>query len=206
MASVDKTVLAFSLLVAGVFTGFATQELNNPNLIYQALGAALLAVSFTCWNKRGRPIYLVILGMTWYILYWAVRDAILGFYAPQTLFDDSVALFPAVLALTYMAWPNLKTLWWKLLLVSIIHIILCYFMRDTDNELISLLVLVVLSTKYSFDERAFLLTLYWYQTYIASTKYMILTYPDRDIIYFVALTPLLASTLYILIRRTIRGR
>jgi hypothetical protein len=77
-------------------------------------------------------------------------------------------------------------------------------MKDTDNEFLAVLTLLALSDNWTFGSRFVLYSFFWYQAYLASTKYMIPQYLNLDVVYFVALTPYLASIMFLIIKKATR--
>ena len=199
----NKIVVAAAILICLPFTWYAT-ELSHPTWIYRAVTAFQISLLFFSFKKVGWPTYTVMVAMVWYTLFWTVRDAFMGFYVQQSLYENIAALAPAVLALTWYRWPDRKSLWWKLIIAAVVHVGLCLMMVDTDNELLAVLVLLCLGERGTFNEGLYFGSLFWYQFYIATSKYMPLDYPDKDVIYFVALTPFLVANVAIFIKRTAR--
>jgi hypothetical protein len=185
---------------AALFSTIAGQ----PTWIYRAVTAFQIGLLFFSRRHVSNPTYALMLSMVWYTLFWTIRDAFFGFYAQQGPAENMLALAPAVLALTWYAWPSAKGLWWKLLLATSTHVSLCLVMVDTDNELLAVLSAAAFSLARTANERLYLGALFWYQFYLAVSKYMPLDYPDRNAIYFVALTPFLVANLTIFIKRTSR--
>ena len=182
----------------------AATAMGQPTWIYRAISAFQVSLLFFSRHHVSHQTYALMLSMVWYTLFWTVRDAVFGFYTQQGQVENMLALAPAVLALTWYAWPEAKGLWWKMLAAATAHVGLCLVMLDTDNDLLAALALVSFSRARTPNEQLFLGALFWYQFYLAVSTYLPLDYPDRNAIYFVALTPFLIANVTIFIKRTNR--
>jgi len=203
----NKIIVAVSFLFAMLFTGYMT-ALAHPIGIYEAVSGCLIVTLILYWkNRKDSQLYLFLCSALFYSLFWAIRDSIFGFYNQQTWWESAIALFPTVLILIHLRAPDLKCSrkWYDYLIGTAIHLSLCYIFQDTDNELLAILTLLVLSDKWSFGSRFVLYSFFWYQAYLGSTRYMLPQYINLDVIYFVALTPYIASIMFLIIKKATKA-
>jgi len=206
-STTNKIAVAVSFLLTMVFTGYMTY-LEYPIGIYEAVSSCLIVTLILYWkNRKDSQLYLFLCSALFYSLFWAIRDSIFGFYNQQTWWESAIALFPTVLILIHLRAPDLKCSrkWYEYLIVTVIHLSLCYMFQDTDNELLAILTLLVLSDRWSFGSRFVLYSFFWYQAYLGSTRYMLPHYINLDTIYFVALTPYIASIMFLIIKKATRA-
>jgi hypothetical protein len=202
-STTNKIAIAVSFFLTMVFTGYMTY-LKYPIGIYEAVSSCLIVTLILYWkHRKDSQLYLFLCSALFYSLFWAIRDSIFGFYNQQTWWESAIALFPTVLILIHLRAPDLKCSrkWYEYLIATVIHLSLCYIFQDTDNELLAILTLLVLSDRWSFGSRFVLYSFFWYQAYLGSTRYMLPQYINLDIIYFVGLTPYIASLVFLIIKK-----
>jgi len=201
----NKIMVGVSFFLTMLFAGYMI-TLSNPGGIYEAVSSCIGVILIIYWKERNTHMYVFFISALWYSLFWAIRDSLFGFYNHQQWWESVIALWPTVLVLVHFRAPELKCSrkWYYYALASVIHILLCIFMKDTDNEFLAVLTLLALSDNWTFGSRFVLYSFFWYQAYLASTKYMIPQYINLDVVYFVALTPYLASILFLIIKKATR--
>lgn len=174
---------------------------HNPNLIYWVVFGALITMTVVVGHTRKtEQEFVVSLALLWLGGYWSIRDAIVGFYAPQTLFDNVICLLPLALSCFWIRFP--KAPWFAYAGLILFDTLTTLWIGDTNNALLTFLIFLALTNVLDKGLRTLMHGALWYQGYLWSSQFLTGYWtPATDYVYFVALTPYLISIINLTIRR-----